>query len=65
MILKLISIRLQEPEIDSSSEEGQRPEKVEGNVEFVDVDFAYPARPEVQVKPISISSFLVALGQII
>ncbi|CAH1803157.1 unnamed protein product [Owenia fusiformis] len=38
-----------EPEIDSSSEEGEKPEKIEGNVEFKDVKFNYPTRPDVNV----------------
>uniref|UniRef100_A0A8C5WSY1 Uncharacterized protein n=1 Tax=Laticauda laticaudata TaxID=8630 RepID=A0A8C5WSY1_LATLA len=37
------------PVIDSYSEEGEKIEKFEGNIEFKDIHFAYPTRPEVQV----------------
>ncbi|XP_058038723.1 ATP-binding cassette sub-family B member 5 [Ahaetulla prasina] len=37
------------PVIDSYSEEGDKLEKFEGNIEFKDIHFAYPTRPEVQV----------------
>ncbi|XP_077222482.1 putative multidrug resistance protein [Tasmannia lanceolata] len=33
--------------IESDDPEGHRPEKLTGNVELRDVDFAYPARPDV------------------
>ncbi|XP_032091717.1 ATP-binding cassette sub-family B member 5 [Thamnophis elegans] len=39
----------QKPVIDSYSEEGDKLEKFEGNIEFKDIHFAYPTRPEVQV----------------
>ena len=41
---------LQYVEIDSSLEEGLKPQKLDGNIEFVDVGFSYPARKEVKVK---------------
>uniref|UniRef100_A0A8D2LUR4 ABC-type xenobiotic transporter n=1 Tax=Varanus komodoensis TaxID=61221 RepID=A0A8D2LUR4_VARKO len=37
------------PLIDSYSERGEKLEKFEGNIEFRDVHFVYPARAEVQV----------------
>ncbi|GAB6020134.1 hypothetical protein CHUAL_002862 [Chamberlinius hualienensis] len=37
------------PPIDSSSTEGLRQEKVEGNIEFDDVHFNYPSRPDVRI----------------
>ncbi|KAM0748317.1 P-loop containing nucleoside triphosphate hydrolase protein [Meredithblackwellia eburnea MCA 4105] len=37
------------PVIDSASDAGQKPEKVEGNITLENVDFIYPARPSVQV----------------
>ena len=35
--------------IDSASEEGLKPSKVVGEINFENVDFNYPARPDVQV----------------
>ena len=40
---------LQVPPIDSASTEGARPDQLTGNVEFRNVKFRYPARPEVVV----------------
>ncbi|XP_063158096.1 ATP-binding cassette sub-family B member 5 [Candoia aspera] len=37
------------PLIDNYNEEGEKLEKFEGNIEFKDIHFAYPTRPEVQV----------------
>ncbi|OWF55459.1 Multidrug resistance protein 1 [Mizuhopecten yessoensis] len=37
------------PDIDSSSEQGKSPDHLEGNIEFEDIEFRYPARPEVKV----------------
>ncbi|VDB87190.1 unnamed protein product [Peniophora sp. CBMAI 1063] len=37
------------PEIDSFSEEGLKPDSVVGEIELCGVDFAYPARPDVQI----------------
>ncbi|GAA6027203.1 hypothetical protein JCM8097_002481 [Rhodosporidiobolus ruineniae] len=37
------------PSIDSASEEGLTPERVEGLIETKDVQFIYPSRPSVQV----------------
>ncbi|KAM6422510.1 LOW QUALITY PROTEIN: ATP-binding cassette sub-family B member 5 [Rhynochetos jubatus] len=37
------------PLIDSYSEEGEKLSNFEGNVEFKNIHFAYPTRPEVQV----------------
>uniref|UniRef100_A0A8D0GPQ2 Uncharacterized protein n=1 Tax=Sphenodon punctatus TaxID=8508 RepID=A0A8D0GPQ2_SPHPU len=39
----------QKPLIDSYSEEGDKLAHFEGNIEFRDIHFAYPSRPEVQV----------------
>ena len=41
---------LKVPEIDSSSEEGLKPNEMLGSVEIKNVKFRYPARPEVQVR---------------
>ncbi|XP_060069104.1 ATP-dependent translocase ABCB1-like [Ylistrum balloti] len=35
--------------IDPSSTEGKMPDKFEGNIEFKDVEFEYPARPDAMV----------------
>ena len=40
---------LQVPPIDSSSDEGVIPNHIEGKVEFKDVTFAYPTRPDTVV----------------
>ena len=39
----------QKSEIDASSEEGEKPDKFSGNIQFSNVAFRYPARPDVQV----------------
>ncbi|XP_066484598.1 ATP-dependent translocase ABCB1 isoform X2 [Tiliqua scincoides] len=38
-----------EPKIDSFSETGYKPEKITGNLEFENVCFNYPSRPDVKV----------------
>ncbi|KAK8964778.1 putative multidrug resistance protein [Platanthera guangdongensis] len=38
-----------QPSIDSESEEGEKMERVEGEVEFKEVRFAYPARKETEI----------------
>lgn len=40
---------LQVPAIDSSSDDGIKPNKIVGNIEFRDAVFHYPARTEVTV----------------
>jgi len=40
---------LQKSEIDCTSEAGAKPDELEGNIEFKDVEFSYPARPGIQV----------------
>jgi len=39
----------QEPEIDCLSEAGYKLDKVKGDIEFHNVTFHYPSRPEVKV----------------
>jgi ATP-binding cassette, subfamily B (MDR/TAP), member 1 len=34
------------PSIDSFDEGGEKPEHIEGNIEFKNVSFVYPSRPE-------------------
>ncbi|XP_015263372.1 PREDICTED: multidrug resistance protein 1-like [Gekko japonicus] len=38
-----------EPQIDSFSETGYKPDKIKGNLSFQNVCFNYPSRPDVQV----------------
>ena len=40
---------IQEPEIDSQSTKGVKPEKFESDIVFDNLHFRYPARPNVQV----------------
>lgn len=40
----------QESDIDSSSNEGETPENMDGEIDVEGVDFSYPARPEIQVR---------------
>ncbi|CAB4029928.1 multidrug resistance 1-like, partial [Paramuricea clavata] len=37
------------PAIDISSEDGVAPELLEGNVDFEDISFTYPSRPDIQI----------------
>jgi ATP-binding cassette subfamily B (MDR/TAP) protein 1 len=45
-VLKMIA---RQPEIDSSSTDGLKPDNVQGRIEIRNVSFKYPARPTVQV----------------
>ncbi|XP_032093915.1 ATP-dependent translocase ABCB1 isoform X1 [Thamnophis elegans] len=38
-----------EPQIDIYSESGYKPDKITGNLSFQNVDFNYPARPDVKI----------------
>ncbi|XP_055276586.1 phosphatidylcholine translocator ABCB4 isoform X4 [Moschus berezovskii] len=38
-----------DPKIDSFSERGYKPDNIKGNLEFKDVHFSYPARPDVKI----------------
>ncbi|XP_077431414.1 ATP-dependent translocase ABCB1-like [Vanacampus margaritifer] len=46
---QVYSIIDSKPTIDSYSERGFKPDSVIGNVEFKDINFNYPSRPEVKV----------------
>ena len=48
----------QQPEIDSSSDEGIIPDKFDSAIEFNNVHFSYPTRPDIQV---SESSYMYVL----
>lgn len=39
----------QKPNIDSFSEDGYKPEYIKGDIEFQNIHFSYPSRPEVEV----------------
>ena len=54
---------IQEPEIDSQSTEGLKPEKFDSDIVFDDIHFSYPARPDVQVR-ITRISYIVLLASI-
>ncbi|KGL84068.1 Multidrug resistance protein 1, partial [Tinamus guttatus] len=45
----IFSIIDNEPQIDSSSDAGYKPDHVKGNLEFCNVYFNYPARPDIKV----------------
>ncbi|XP_043821901.1 ATP-dependent translocase ABCB1 isoform X2 [Dromiciops gliroides] len=45
----IIMLLERQPLIDSYSEEGQKPDKFEGNVSFNEVIFNYPTRPDIPV----------------
>ena len=49
---------LQEPQIHSRSEDGLKPERLLGNIEFEKVDFIYETRPEkkVTIYPITVAT---------
>ena len=42
-------ILLQKPAIDCMSEDGYRLDRIKGEIEFRNVTFHYPSRPEVKV----------------
>ncbi|XP_050564999.1 ATP-dependent translocase ABCB1-like [Cygnus atratus] len=45
----VFSIIDNEPQIDSYSETGYKPDHIKGNLEFQNVHFSYPSRPDVQI----------------
>ncbi|KAL6650704.1 hypothetical protein ACP70R_009629 [Stipagrostis hirtigluma subsp. patula] len=46
-VASLFAILDRKTEIDSNNLEGYKPAKLKGDVEIIDVDFAYPSRPNV------------------
>lgn len=46
---KIFSIIDRVPDIDPDSDEGLKPETIKGDIEFKNIDFFYPTRPDVQV----------------
>ena len=49
------------PLIDSTSEEGEKPSSLRGDIDFKDVKFSYPSRPDVEI--LKSLSFSVKKGQ--
>lgn len=49
----------QEPEIDCFAEDGHKLDKVKGDIEFHNVTFHYPSRPEVKVNLFQLSVLYV------
>ena len=61
----MVAYCLQVPEIDSSSSEGETPAKFDSTVEFNNVSFSYPSRPDVPVsQPQFTSSISVYLSDV-
>uniref|UniRef100_A0A673XDK3 ATP-binding cassette, sub-family B (MDR/TAP), member 11a n=1 Tax=Salmo trutta TaxID=8032 RepID=A0A673XDK3_SALTR len=52
---------IQEPEIDCFSEEGHKLDKVKGDIEFHNVTFNYPSRPDVKI--LDSLSMLIRAGE--
>ena len=46
---KVFEIIGRSPTIDCLSDKGRKLENVSGNIEFTNVDFHYPSRPEIKV----------------
>ncbi|XP_018541648.1 ATP-binding cassette, sub-family B (MDR/TAP), member 4 [Lates calcarifer] len=46
---KVYSIIDHKPSIDSFSEAGYKPDSIKGNIEFKNINFTYPSRPDVQI----------------
>jgi hypothetical protein len=49
---------MQKSAIDSSSDEGLQPSTLTGNIELTNVVFRYPARPDVPVSRLLITTVL-------
>ena len=52
------SVLSQVPEIDCMSESGYKLDRVKGDIEFHNVTFHYPARPEVKVRRYRVNVFV-------
>merc|ERR1739838_296589 len=46
---KIFEIIDRQPDIDSASDEGHKPDRVDGKIEFKNVAFTYPSRDDIQV----------------
>ncbi|KAM3615029.1 uncharacterized protein V6R79_022403 [Siganus canaliculatus] len=60
---KIYSIIDQKPNIDSYSQSGFKPDVIKGNIEFKNIHFSYPSRPDAKV--LSGLSLSVTCGQTI
>lgn len=49
------------PPIDSHSDEGLKPEKLDPNIKLRNVDFTYPSRPDIQVSVLVCSICMLVL----
>ena len=49
MCIKNVDLFLQNPPIDSFSKDGKTPSSLNGNIEFRNIHFKYPSRPDVPV----------------
>ncbi|XP_041649046.1 ATP-binding cassette, sub-family B (MDR/TAP), member 4 [Cheilinus undulatus] len=58
---KVYSIIDHQPNIDSYSEEGFKPDYIKGDIEFNNIHFTYPSRPDVKI--LNNMSLRVASGQ--
>ena len=47
--VSLLAIIDRKPKINSTNDEGIMLENVDGNIDFIHVNFKYPSRPDVQV----------------
>lgn len=45
------------PSIDSLSDDGEKPKNIEGDIQFNNVSFIYPSRPEGTSHPVSYTLF--------
>ena len=48
-MIHMFSIIIQESEINPDSDDGIFPDSCEGSIQFSDVIFSYPSRPDVQI----------------
>ncbi|KAK7886789.1 hypothetical protein WMY93_026410 [Mugilogobius chulae] len=62
VIIGAFSIIDRVPTINSFSEDGYKPDKIQGNVEFKNIHFCYPSRPDVKVGHLYNSVLLFALS---
>ena len=46
---KVFSVIARESPIDPSSDKGKKPDEMKGNIEFKNVHFKYPSRPDVPI----------------